>query len=79
MGRYASLFLTDDEIRHSVHLQVIARRLPKRITLPDGWIPSNQIDRLIWRNLVMDWPLAKVIKRWPNMTVNFVNKNLFGK
>lgn len=76
--RYERLFLSDDQLKKNIHLQVMARCRPKRLTIPDGWIPRSQIDRFVWRNLVKDWPLAKLMKVYPMLTVNFINKNLFG-
>ena len=77
--RYSALYMDEARLRKSLDLQVLARRNPKRITLPDGFVPRTQLDRFIWRNLVMTWPLQKVMETWPGLTVNFVNRNLFGR
>ena len=76
MVRYGRLFLDEDRLRKSIELQVMARCRPKKLTIPDGWIPRTQLDRFVWRNLVMNWPLRKIFKRWPMLTVNFINRNL---
>jgi hypothetical protein len=77
--RYSKLYMDDDRLRNSIELQVLARRNSKKITLPKNFIPRTQLDRFVWRNLVMDWPFEKIQKTWPMLTVNFVNRNLFGK
>jgi hypothetical protein len=77
--RYSKLYMDDDRLRNSIELQVLARRNSKKITLPKNFIPRTQLDRFVWRNLVMDWPLEKLIKLYPTLSVNFVNRHLFNK
>ena len=45
--RYRHLFLTDDQIRHSLRMQVIAHWQPERIRLPKGFAPRGPVDRRI--------------------------------
>ena len=49
--KYDSLFLTDDQLKKNIHLQVIAKFKPDQFNIPDGFIPRNQIDKLIFKIL----------------------------
>ena len=71
--------MDDDRIRNSIHLQVLARLNPKKIMLSKNFVPRTQLDKFVWRNLVMDWPLSKLAKVFPTLSVNFINRELFGK
>ena len=71
--------MDDDRLRNGIHLQVLARLNPKKITLPKNFVPRTQLDRFVWRNWVMDWPLSKLAKVFPTLSVNFINRELFGK
>ena len=66
--------LDNETLKKNLHLQVIARLMPDKLNIPKNWVPFNQIDKLVARNLIMDMPLAEVIKLFPKFSVNFINK-----
>jgi len=48
MDEYSKLKLSDDQIRNSINLQVLAYLSPKTINWPpEPWTPANQLDRIL--------------------------------
>ena len=66
--------LSIETLKKNLHLQVMARLRPGRLNLPDGWIPRNQIDKFVARNLIMDMPIGGIIKKFPDFSVSFVKQ-----
>jgi len=72
-NKFKNYKLTEDEIRHSLHMQTLARLRPDRITYHDGWIPWTSLEKLVARNMIMDMPISKIMEIFPNFSVNLVN------
>jgi len=48
MNRYSHLTLSNDQLRNSINLQVLAHLNPKRINWPpDPWHPISGIDKIL--------------------------------
>ena len=46
--KYKSLCLTDNQIKKSIHLQVLAHHHPKMINwLPEPWQPISGLDKIL--------------------------------
>jgi hypothetical protein len=73
-GRYQPYQPSEEQIRKAIHLQVMARRNPKTVTYPEGWIPTTQLDKFVAQNLIMDMPIRKILKLFPNFNIGFVKK-----
>ena len=49
--RYDGLFLTEDQIKINLNLQVVAKFKPEKFNIPDDFIPRNQVDKMILKIL----------------------------
>lgn len=48
MSKYDSLILSEDQIKNSINLQVLAHHNPKRINWPSGlWVPKSPLDKIL--------------------------------
>ena len=76
MKRFPGMYLTDDQIRAAINLQVLARFRPSKITFIPNWFPRSQLDRFIWRQLLIgsSWSLGKLAKVLPFAWDWYLNK-----
>lgn len=46
--KYKGLYLDDEQIRNSIHLQVLARHNPKRVNWPpEPWNPISGLGKIL--------------------------------
>jgi|GEM_PF-4232667 len=74
LGKYKALTLDIEEIKNRLNLQVMAVCKPKVVNIPDGWRPMSWFDwHLVWL-LCRDWPLERLIHKFPYLTIGFVDR-----
>ena len=74
LGKYEGLRLGVEELKTRLNLQIMAVCKPEVVNIPEGWRPMSRFDGHLFWLLCRDWPIERLMKRFPYLTIGFVDR-----